>query len=374
MKSFIIVFLVFIVSIFFIQDKYKTEAVPLVIQKYYKANLNKYSIPQQKIQDAYDLGKIISERDTSDLTNIIQESIDKYPIIIFPDFGIRINKSGLRLRSNSLLIFREKSQLTIEPNDLKRYAILHIERVENVTVYHPKLIGDKFLHTGTKGEWGMGIFVSGSKNISIYKPHIRNTWGDGIYIGRTKNISCENVQIYDADIDNGRRNGISIISGNNILIDNAIVSNTYGTNPMAGIDVEPNNNNDFLKNITLKNIYTFNNKNSGIILSLKGLVGKEKRSVDISIKNHTDIKSKYALNISSGNNKTTLDGYPVSGVISVEDVKYYDNSLGIQIFNAKYNDLYINISKSILLKDGKSDNEGKAKYKLQIDKYYKTIK
>lgn len=371
MKSFVIILLVFIVSIFFIQDKYKTEAVPSVIQKYYKANLNKYSIPQQKIRDAYDLGKVISDSDTGDLTSIIQERINEYPIVMFPNFGIRINKNGLKLRSNSLLIFREKSQLTIEPNDLKRYAILHIEKVENVTVYHPNLIGDKFIHTGTTGEWGMGIFISGSKNISIYQPHIKNTWGDGIYIGRTKNISCENVQVYDANIDNARRNGISIISGNNILIDNAIVSNTHGTNPMAGIDVEPNNNNDYLKNITLKNIYTFNNKNRGIILSLKGLVGKEKRSVGISIKNHTDIKSKYALSISSGNNKTTLDGYPVSGVISVEDVKYYDNGLGIQIFDAKYNDLYINISKSILLKNGKPDNDGKAKYKLQINKYYK---
>ena len=38
-------------------------------------------------------------------------------------------------------------------------------------------------HTGNTGEWGHGIAVFGSTNVTIENVDISQCWGDGIYLG-----------------------------------------------------------------------------------------------------------------------------------------------------------------------------------------------
>jgi hypothetical protein len=74
-----------------------------------------------------------------------------------------------------------------------------------------------------------------------------------------------------------------------------LISNTNGTAPMSGIDLEPNNNNEFLQNIALKNIITFNNKNEGILIVSRALHGKNDKEVTVAIENHIDDNSGSAM-------------------------------------------------------------------------------
>lgn len=153
----------------------------------------------------------------------------------------------LNVESNTELKIDGTIKLT--PNDLTGYSILNISG-KNISISGKgSIVGDKFTHTGTEGEWGMGICVAGGENISIYGLKIENCWGDCIYIRR----NAKDVVIEDCTLDNGRRQGISIISAQNVLIKNCTISNIGGANPAYAIDVEPNQG-DQVRNVEIINV------------------------------------------------------------------------------------------------------------------------
>ena len=57
------------------------------------------------------------------------------------------------------------------------------------------------------------------------------------------------------------RNGLSITSGNNIIINNLISHHNTRTSPEGGFDIEPNTINDII-NVTINNIYVYDNGRS----------------------------------------------------------------------------------------------------------------
>jgi hypothetical protein len=127
--------------------------------------------------------------------------------------------------------------------DLDHYEILTIAE-ENITLIRPFVIGDKETHIGTGGEWGYGVSImSGANNVLIDNPICKDMWGDGIYIGYSYQEPDKgypkNVTIRNPDIDNARRNGISLCAGDNITIIDAACRNVGGAWPQAGFDCEP---------------------------------------------------------------------------------------------------------------------------------------
>lgn len=69
-------------------------------------------------------------------------------------------------------------------------------------------------------------------------------------------------------MDRNFRQGISIVSGVNVTIANCVFSRTRGTNPQAGIDLEPAHFNDKLSDIHIHNCSSIGNVGSGFIVSL----------------------------------------------------------------------------------------------------------
>lgn len=266
-----------------------------------------------------------------DYTLHIQKAIDENENIAFPDFPILINKDGIKLKSNSNIVFNKNSRLVLSPTSGDTYSLIQIYNVQNVNVYNPTLIGDRKNHKGNKGEWGMGIRIHDSKNINIFNANIRDMWGDGIYItSYTKNKS-NNILIKNGWIDNVRRNGISIISGENITIDSVQISNTNGTLPAAGIDVEPNRSTDVIKNLKLTNILTFNNQRDGIILDFTSLVNKQtKNNITVHINKHEDRGSRYALRFAALR-KAAKNHKALEGRIIVENAKWDNPKMPIPL-------------------------------------------
>lgn len=238
---------------------------------------------------------------SKDYTNYIQKAIDNNQNIIFPDFPLLINDNGLELRSHSKIMFRKNSALILKASNKEKYSMLYLNGIESVIIYNPKLIGDRNTHLGEKGEWGMGIRINGSRNVKIYNVDIKDTWGDGIYIASSyKGLSkTENILVEHGHIDNARRDGISIIGGDNIKIKDLFISNTNGTHPASGIVLEPNRESDFLRKIKLENIVTFNNQNDGIVFNASHLLNKKySPQVSVDIINHKDVSSRFAMRFS----------------------------------------------------------------------------
>lgn len=305
-----------------------------------------------------------------DYTDIIQKTINNNRIVIFPDFPLLINPKGLTLTSESKIVFSKKSKLLLMDNDKELYEVLRIHNVKNISLYFPNIVGDRKSHKGLKGEWGMGISIRGSENIKIFSPVIRNCWGDGIYIGTGKQIN-RNILIKNALLDNNRRNGISVISVIGLDIINPLIANTNGARPMAGIDFEPNNNLEDLKQISVLNPITYNNSIRGILFALNNFYGTNEKNMDILIKNHIDDGSAYAMGFSLtklknessskklGANKVVNGSIKINNPIWKNNIKepiqfyeLFDNNIQIDLTDPKvYQGSKIDQSKTSNLKN-----------------------
>lgn len=263
-------------------------------------NQGKSIIPAQSLsKESIDITSYLpnnySKDGKTDYTSYIQKGINENKIVKMPDFPILINEKGIHVNSGSRILFQKKSSLRMNPTASGNYGLLKIDDVSDVVIYAPVLIGDRKKHLGDKGEWGMGIYILGGKNITIYNPRILDCWGDGIYIGAGKSGSSKKIKIVDGYIDNSRRNGISITDGSDIEIRRIIISNSNGTRPMSGIDIEPNHSKAVINNIHIINPITFNNKAMGITLYMEELLGIDRKNVNIKIESHIDNGSDVGL-------------------------------------------------------------------------------
>lgn len=203
------------------------------------------------------------EKLLGDHTEIVNQAIkDVGPngtlYIASGDYYIDAVNSGIILHDNRHIIMDKDARMIAISNNSKFYEIFNLIEVDNTIIEGGQVIGDRNTHSGTAGEYGMGIGMYNCTNVTIKNVSISNCWGDGIYIGNlTQNNGtvegCSQIQIIGCNIDNNRRNNISIVCGNDIHIDNCRLTNANGTDPQYGMDIEPNEYNKPCKRITVCN-------------------------------------------------------------------------------------------------------------------------
>lgn len=319
-------------------------------------------LPLKEYETAVDLTSVLPQghvRDGSvDYTRYLQGGLDKYRLVKMPNFPILINNKGLKVRDSSTIIFQAKSVLKLKSSNASSYSMLSLIDVKDVTIVNAVLVGERIQAKGRKGQWGMGISVKSSRGISLINGRIINCWGDGIYLGEEDKPNND-VLITNYTIDNCRRNGISIISADGVEIRNTVISNTHGHNPMAGIDIEPNNSKNVINNIKIVDVVTYNNKNYGIVVSLERLMARGITSeVNIVVNRHIDEFANTGFMTILGN-KRRADSRPLRGSLVIKNPVWksnllypfrtpltYNNGIKINISNPQ-------ISNSIL--EGKKD-------------------
>ena len=119
-----------------------------------------------------------------------------------------------------------------------------------------------------RAEWRHTVSFHSCENVKVIGLMLKSSGGDGVYIGdcRSPVNYCKDVVIKDCTIDDNHRQGISVISVVNLLIENCVITNTKGTAPQAGIDFEPNSKGERLFNITVRNCVFKDNAGAGVIL------------------------------------------------------------------------------------------------------------
>lgn len=259
-----------------------------------------------------------------DYTQFVQKAVDENNEILMPDFPVAINYKGISIPSNRKVEFQKNSSLIMLANDKKNYQSFLISNAQNVQIINPTLIGDRDVHIGEEGQWGMGISILSSNNVRIFNCDISKFWGDGIYIsqdvktkGTSRNIVVDKGKIYDI-----RRNGISVISGENVKLNNLSITDINGVLPMAAIDIEPNQKEDVIKNITINNLRT-SNSNIGVQVGIRKLPMQTRRMVGIQVKNLNSVNDNHGILIGDLFRKNQ---YPegtkrLSGEIKFENVK-----------------------------------------------------
>ena len=167
---------------------------------------------------------------------IIKKVIEKHENVVFRNGEYQIlhpaQTSYFGVKSNAVITF-ENANIKVVGNNFTRFYVFYIKDVSDVKIINAKIIGDKFSHTGTTGEWGYGIFISNSNNVELRNITSNENWGDGITIN-----GGTGIKIYNSIFDNNRRQGCSIGKVGSVDFFNCVFSNTNGTNPGYGVDIE----------------------------------------------------------------------------------------------------------------------------------------
>lgn len=211
-----------------------------------------------------------SEIRGTDDTAACQAALDSgAPTIRFPRATYAINAvgvkggedGGLKPNSDTTLLFDAGAVLQAIPTDKNDYAILNISGADRVTVDGATIRGERKNHIGTGGEWGHGIRIrGGSTNVVVKNCRVSDCWGDGIYLGEGP---PDGVFVENCRFDNNRRNACSITSAKNVLFKKCTFSNSNGTSPFKGVDVEANVAADILQNIVFEDCNSFGNLAGG---------------------------------------------------------------------------------------------------------------
>ena len=241
--------------------------------------------------------------DASEGNGVVYVPFRVEPYVIDPILSVQF-KSNLSLKVDDGVVFKA------EPVSQGSYRVFHLKNVNNVNVSGRfKIIGEREQHTGTTGEWGMGVEMRGSSNVYFEYIEANDCWGDGVYVGVTPEQNyCENIKIGELYADNNRRQGISVVSVKGLKIGYGLLTNTNGTAPEAGIDLEPNNATEFLQGIDLT-LETSGNAQHGVFFFFGNYIGSE-NYVDVSIKLLHSHKDYYGISFSGGGN--------ISGEINIE--------------------------------------------------------
>ncbi|UGB38514.1 right-handed parallel beta-helix repeat-containing protein [Frateuria soli] len=184
----------------------------------------------------------------TDDTWAIQDAIDALPeqggTVLVPAGHYMVDATrALRLRSNMTLELDPEATIEAIPNARRRSHVIKVWRADNVVIHGGRVVGERLGHTGSGGEWGYGINIQASHNVKVSGTHISNCWGDGIWIGALGKgvfqVVSTDVTIENVVSTNNRRQGMSIGPCTRVRVIGCTFSDTHGTKPESGIDLEP---------------------------------------------------------------------------------------------------------------------------------------
>ena len=194
---------------------------------------------------------------------------------------------GIVLTDNQKLIMSDSALLLTIANSNKNYQVINVSGRKNISISGGQIIGERREHKGSSGEWGHGIYIAGSTNISIENVDISQCWGDGIYLGlydgwddagNAKQFLSDGVTITNCNLHDNRRNNLSITDVSNVTVRNCEFNYANGTAPQYGIDIEPNRNNT-CSNVTISDS-TFHG-NAGGTIQILGQLNAHVKGVTI---------------------------------------------------------------------------------------------
>jgi hypothetical protein len=210
--------------------------------------------------------------DPADSTEALQAAFNSgAEKVIVEDLGSPWIVETLRLASDQEVVFEEGAIVEAKRGSFKGTgdSLFTAWMTENVTLrgYGATWRMHKADYQGpdyAKAEWRHTLQLRGARNTTILGLALEESGGDGIYVGvGDGGAPCVDVTIRDVVCDRHHRQGISVISVRNLLIENTIMRATSGTPPMAGIDFEPNGPTEELVNCVMRNCTSEGNQGDG---------------------------------------------------------------------------------------------------------------
>ena len=154
-------------------------------------------------------------------------------------------------------------------------------------------------------EWRHVLSFTSCAGVRVEGLTLADSGGDGIYLGvAQKGVPCSDVVIKKVVCLNNYRQGISVISARNRLIEDCVLKDTGGTAPEAGIDFEPNAATEELVNCVMRNCASENNKGDAYTFYLRPLRA-DSMPISIRLENCRSIGCRRSVAFVTGNDSDT---------------------------------------------------------------------
>lgn len=222
-----------------------------------------------QIDVAYLMKRIIHMKDyvipdgNTDNTEKMQQAINEAEghILYIDGASQPYRCNQLTLKSNS--IYYCEPSVTIKANDTwitaERWQdpLIDIRLIDNVKWY-----GNGALITMNKPatlvtEHAHCMGTRGATNIYVECVRLMNASGDGFYLdqydGDSSNKPSSFINLKNIICDGNGRNGMSLVSCHDVSIEDCTLTNTKGTAPQAGIDIEAEMRSPDMTNIYIRN-------------------------------------------------------------------------------------------------------------------------
>ncbi|MCQ2393886.1 MAG: right-handed parallel beta-helix repeat-containing protein [Kiritimatiellae bacterium] len=230
--------------------------------------------------------------DATDATRFLQAALDsRVPRLVvdkMPSPWVALPLKGV---SNQTLVFEPGAEICAKRGEYKSKGacLLTFAECQNVRLEGPGVLrmwhADYMTGAYEKSEWRHALSILSCSNVVVQGLSCIDSGGDGIYLG-ARGAVRKNVDIVIRDVvcrDNHRQ-GISVISVENLLIENTQLLTTHGTAPQAGIDFEPNHPQEVLKNCVMRNCRAAGNAGAGFA-TWAGQLNTASEPVDLRFEN-----------------------------------------------------------------------------------------
>lgn len=170
--------------------------------------------------------------------------------------------------SGTTLAFTPGSKLMAKSGYGTNDRLLNVLDVSNVSI-----VGNNATIQMRKADYVTGeqrhcLSINSSTDVRVYDLTLKDSGGDGVYIGAddTGGSYSARVLVSGVHADNNRRQGASIASCDSCTIRDSSFTNTTGTDPQYGIDVEPNtaDTHSAMRGIRILNCRTSGNAGGGV--------------------------------------------------------------------------------------------------------------
>ena len=268
-----------------------------------------------------------------DSTEIIQKALDSgAPKLVFDKQSGPWITRPLVARSNQEIVFEDGVELVAKKGEFRgiRDYLFRCENVSNLVIRGNGPKGGTFrMHKKDyqqppyeKGEWRYTLRLCGVENVLVENMHFVSSGGDGIVIGAFKGKSSKNVTVRNCVCDDNHRQGISLCGGEDILLEDVVLSNTCGTPPQAGIDFEPDRPCEKLARVTLRNVLSKNNAGAGFDFYFTQMRDWSE-PVSITLENCRSVGNSTSVSLTADNkhDEGVVKGFVTFRKCSFEDAK-----------------------------------------------------
>ena len=181
--------------------------------------------------------------------------------------GTYLHSSTLSVRSSTTIVgYGATLKAAVATSD--QVMGLSLSMVSKITILGLTYDGNRANRTLGKAPSAFGIYIANSSDVVVRDVTILNSHWDGIEVAYTNNADprtrSSRVLLEGVRVDNARRNGLTLDGVVNFTAIRSSFTNTKGSAPQDGIDVEADNGTVFNENVWFLECEALGNAGNGV--------------------------------------------------------------------------------------------------------------